>query len=131
MTTNENRPEDGDPGAVDDERLDGGTSGTSVPRSVLIAAELLAESADRERTIFEMAWNAGRAAGYADGFEHGYDRAEHDMRKAWEQVAADVRDLPRRQAVNDRRYPGYTAERLAELRDAARARYGLPQREDG
>jgi len=95
VTTNENAPGDRAGGGGDD-ALGGGYVETSIRRHpFIVAAELLAESAERERVIFEYAWSAGYAAGFDAGTEVGYDCAEAEMAQAWAPVAESVRNLAR------------------------------------
>lgn len=98
------------------------------------AAALVAEIGDQAERDRE-SWNAGyrEAMGFCRSmFDHGvdvgYDMAERDMERAWKPVAESVRNIPRLMELQARRYPGYTPERLAELRAAARERFGLPSR---
>lgn len=99
------------------------------------AAALVAEicdQAERDRQSWDAGYREAAALFFAHGVSVGYAQAEEDMARAWRPVAEGVRDLPRLMDVEERRYPGYTPERLAELRRAARERFGLPStpRED-
>lgn len=101
-----------------------------VERAAALVAEI-GDQAERDRE----SWNAGyrEAMGFCRAmFDHGVDvgyaQAEEDMARAWRPVAESVRNIPRLMELQARRYPGYTPERLAELRAAARERFGLPSR---
>ncbi|TDD35264.1 hypothetical protein E1287_14225 [Actinomadura sp. KC06] len=95
MTTNESAPGEETRGA-EDERLSGGyVTSESTRHPYIVAVEMLADSADRERAIFETAWSAGYAAGFDAGTEIGYDCAEAQMAEAWAPVAESVRRLGR------------------------------------
>ncbi|SNT56678.1 hypothetical protein SAMN05443665_104570 [Actinomadura meyerae] len=95
MVTNENGAT-GEGGAVDNEHAGGRVvRDQSTRHPFIVAAELLAESAERERTIFEHAWSTGYGAGFDAGTEVGYDCAEAEMAQAWAPVAESVRRLGR------------------------------------
>lgn len=90
--------EKGRPGGsgLPDEHAGGrAVDGKGTRHSFLVAAELLAESAERERVIFEHAWSTGYAAGFDAGTEVGYDCAEAEMAQAWAPVAESVRRVGR------------------------------------
>lgn len=94
MTANENAPGLGT-GGVGDEQAGGRVVASSVRHPFIVAAELIAETADRERLIFEHAWSTGYAAGFDAGTEVGYDCAEAEMADAWAPVAESVRRIGR------------------------------------
>lgn len=98
------------------------------------AAALVAEIGDQAERDRE-SWNAGYREAMAlcramfdHGVDVGYAQAEEDMARAWRPVAESVRNIPRLMELQARRYPGYTPERLAELRAAARDKFGLPSK---
>ncbi|GAA1837276.1 hypothetical protein [Actinomadura chokoriensis] len=87
----------GEGGAAEDEQAGGrvvdAPQGTRHP--FIVAAELLADTADRERAIAGAMWSAGYAAGFDAGTEVGYDCAEAEMAQAWAPVAESVRQVGR------------------------------------
>lgn len=89
-----------------DERPGGRDVETSVRHPYLVAVEMLADSADRERAIFEMAWQAGYRTGFETGTEVGYGQAETDMERAWAEVAARVRGFASDLDLERRRWGG-------------------------
>lgn len=101
--------EEGRPGreaAFIDEQAGGRVVETSVRHPYLVAVEMLAGSADRERAIFEMAWQAGYRTGFESGTEVGYGQAETDMERAWSKVAAKVRGFASDHDLERRRWDG-------------------------
>ncbi|MFC5753387.1 hypothetical protein [Actinomadura rugatobispora] len=90
MATNENRPGD-QTGAVEDERPGRQDVTSSLRQSVVMAAEMLSQAADRERAIFEMAWAEGYRDGFETGAEVGRGQAENAMERAWSDLAAKIR----------------------------------------
>lgn len=98
------------------------------------AAALVAEigdQADRDRQSYRAGYREAMAlcrAMFDHGVDVGYAQAEEDMARAWRPVAESVRNIPRLMELQARRYPGYTPERLAELRAAARDKFGLPSK---
>lgn len=88
----------------------------------------LVEDLDSQRAREAAAFEEGYRLAFDAGREVGYRQAEADMEAAWKPVAESVRNIPRLMQIQERRYPGYTPERLAELRDRARERFGLPSR---
>jgi hypothetical protein len=65
----------------------------------VVAAELLAESPERERVIFERAWSAGYAVGFDAGAEVGYRRACAELAREWAEVSRGVRQTAGRPTV--------------------------------
>lgn len=61
--------------------------------SYLALATLVADSAERERAIFEAAWAAGYRTGFESGRKVGRTQAEAEMDAAWAEVAVKVRRL--------------------------------------
>lgn len=105
--------EEGRPGAgaaSDDEQAAGrvvGDQGTRHP--YIVAVEMLADSAERERSIADAMWSAGYAAGLDAGTEIGRDQTEAEMARAWAPVAESVRRLGRtltREEIERRRWDG-------------------------
>lgn len=93
--------------------------------------EQIGDQAERDR----QSWNAGYREAmnfcrsvFDHGVDIGYAQAEEDMARAWRPVAESVRNIPRLMELQARRYPGYTPERLAELRARAREQFGLPSK---
>jgi hypothetical protein len=61
--------------------------------SYLMLATLVADSAERERAIFEAAWAAGYRSGFDAGRNVGREQAENEMDAAWAAVAVQIRRL--------------------------------------
>lgn len=93
-----------------------------------VAAAELVDDLEGQRVREAAEFRAGHALGFAAGRDVGYGAAERDMAHEWRAVAEHVRRIassPSLAELEARRYPGYTPERLAELRSAARRRFGL------
>src|SRR5690349_18816475 len=104
----EARPRDERAG-IADEQSSAEHGRTRIRHPFIVAAELLADTADRERAIADAMWSAGYAAGFDAGTEVGYDCAEAEMAEAWRPVAANVRRLGRtltRDELELRRWDG-------------------------
>lgn len=61
--------------------------------SYFTLATLVADSAERERAIFEAAWAAGYRTGVPAGRDIGRYEAEAEMHAAWAAVAVQIRRL--------------------------------------
>jgi hypothetical protein len=84
-----------------------------------------AEDERRDNATFRFAYHLGFSA----GAEIGYRRRVAEEDAAAKAFADEIRGRvtgPLAEELHRRRYPGYTHERLRELRAAARARFGLP-----
>lgn len=108
MSANENAP-GGETGGAGDHAGGRvvGDQGTRHP--YIVAVEMLADSAERERSIADAMWSAGYAAGLDAGTEIGRDQAEAEMARAWAPVAESVRRLGRsltREELELRRWDG-------------------------
>ncbi|NVI88233.1 hypothetical protein [Actinomadura sp. BRA 177] len=104
-------------------------SGADELLTVAVAAAELLDDLDGQRQREGDAFGEGYRLGFGTGQEVGYRQAEWDMHRAWTPVAGSVRQLGwslPHDELEARRYPGYTRERLAELRARARRRFGLP-----
>ncbi len=79
----------------------------TLERRVIMAAELLADCAERERAIFEAAWNAGYRAGFEAGHQVGHERAHNELAQDWAAMAREVRGTARYLDLETRRWgPG-------------------------
>ncbi|WP_433465799.1 hypothetical protein [Spirillospora sp. CA-128828] len=93
----------------------------------MLVAEI-GDQAERDRESWNAGYREAAALFFAHGVDVGYAQAEEDMARAWRPVAESVRNIPRLMTLQARRYPGYTPERLAELRGRAREQFGLPSK---
>lgn len=137
MTINETRPGPVCVGAGLGDEMPGGRIVMSrLPLSVLVeqASVLASLIADQAEEVAR-AWREGYMAGFATGVETGEarERAAHERAAgvAWKAVREVAPSGPSHAELEAIRYPGYTPERLRELREAARERLRLPDRTNG
>jgi hypothetical protein len=79
----------------------------SLRRRLVIATELLADQAERERVAFELGWSSGYVTGYATGHDVAYERAHCELAADWAAMAREVRGTARDIDLDTRRWgPG-------------------------
>ncbi|MDL4772916.1 hypothetical protein [Actinomadura xylanilytica] len=96
-------------GGPEDEQPGGRDVAASVRHPYIVAAEMLAESPERERSIADAMWTAGFGVGFVAGEDVGYGRAHAEMDRAWADLAAKVRGLassPKHDELERRRWDG-------------------------
>jgi hypothetical protein len=67
----------------------------SLRRRLVVAVELLADQAERERVAFELGWSGGFTGGFQAGHDVGYERAHAEIAMDWAHMAAAVRGYSR------------------------------------
>ncbi|GAB2820552.1 hypothetical protein GCM10022221_18100 [Actinocorallia aurea] len=133
MTTYETRPGPGGNGAglAEDGMPDGRFVTSSVlPIGLIEQARQLVEDVASQSEREERARIEGYTAGVRDGIDIGAERERQRQERAgamvWKAVQAALPSGPSHAELERVRYPGYTPERLRELREAARERIGIP-----